>query len=172
MIYFFDLDINKEGEGGSMKLYRLWFGKFNGKTVEQVMFLRGGYRYLKEFILGKKFRNESVRARVRLIFAEGERLQVIRLCHECGKEATHMIVQGDDRVGYSFLPECCCEEHLLVGHSQRTVPIKFSSLGFFAARSDQWKFINHLRWCCGISQMKITPESALEFFFPPELVEF
>lgn len=132
------------------------------------MFLRGGYRYLVEFVLGKMTHAEGLKQRVRLLVEKGDNLAITKTCEICGSAATHVIAHGSERYGYTFLPACRCAKHTDVGAKRTAVPIKFSSTKLFASRTDQWQFIQRLRWCCGIEDTRMTAKAAFEFFFPPE----
>ena len=151
-----------------MDPFRLWFGKFAGKTVAQLMFTRGGYGYLKDFVLAKMKDVPSLKTRIRSVMASADHLPITAKCDQCDKLATHAIVQGSRSHGYTFLPQARCSDHLDVWLGAQVFPIKFSSLDRFSSRGDQWRFTQHIRRLCGLEGRRMSEKNYLDFFFPPE----
>jgi hypothetical protein len=151
-----------------MDPFKLWFGKFERKTVTQLMFTRGGYGYLKDFVLAKMRDVPSLKTRIRRVFKSADHLPVTAKCEKCDKVATHLIVQGNRSHGYTFLPQARCSDHLDVWPGAQVFPIKFSSLDRFHSRGDQWRCTQHIRRMCGLDGKRLSAQGYLDFFFPPE----
>lgn len=148
-----------------MKPYMLWFGKFKGQTIEQMMFDPKGYSYL-HFILSGFQDKPQLLARVREVVARGENPRVQTRCHECGVLATHVIALGSSAEGYNFEDPGYCLLHCSNEHGHMQVPLKFSSLNLFRSPTDQRQFLRHLRIHCGLDGVRLTAERATDFFFP------
>lgn len=149
-----------------MEPYILWFGKYRGQAIEQLMFDPAGYAYLVDFILVQIQDKPRLVERVREVIRRGDQPCIVSRCPVCGALATHLVAEGSQREGFHFSREAYCEEHIPSVSWETQVPLRFSSVRQFNSRTDQRLFIAALRAHCGLERTRITAEVACNFFFP------
>lgn len=150
-----------------MAPYYFWFGRFQRKSVAQVMFLPGGYEYLTQFVLGTltEDRYRKLRERIVEVVALGkDRLRTLKCV--CGQSARYVLVEGSQSVGHVFLSGEYCSECRPTGRTW--LEISFAGRSRFSYVADQKKWINHLRKLLGFSG-RVTANRADAFFFPPSV---
>lgn len=152
----------------------IWFGRFGGKSVEQVVLLPGGYQFLSW--LRRETRNESHRLHrpkllqlIEEIFQRGEDLPVVVKCR-CGKRiATHTsdIVDYTGRHTFTelFCPECKEEVPL---DKPYPLPIKLSSTSMIPQDlATQERLLKQFKFSLfGEEKIVITKPRAHKIFFP------
>lgn len=143
-----------------MKEYRLWFGRYKGKTVEQLMFFPAGYRYL--LWLRRNYNPTSTLShRVKEILIKGEKPKVKTKC-QCGNPVKWISYSGN-YTGYITGEYLCCDQCKFRGMD--FLPVKFSSFQNFFLKHDQKMFLRILKFCLfGNEKTIITKKDAFLFF--------
>jgi hypothetical protein len=147
--------------------YVLWFGRFKGQAVEQMMFDPRGYAYLTQFILPKIKDKPSLVAHVREVLRRGESPAIKTTCTRCSLPATQIIAVGSESEGWVFESSVYCAQHCDPIFGGRAIPLSFSSLSLFTSRTDQRAFMRVLRKHCAMSG-RLDAEKACRFFFGNE----
>jgi len=146
----------KQQGGSVMKHIILRFGKWQGWSLEQMMFSTGGYNYIVNFILtilaGDAKHEELVeRAKVLVNFGEADFQTVIKC--SCGKSVEYY--ERRQRVGsmnrwfnynegycYNCVPADLREGSVII-------PVVFSYLQEAKRLEEQRQFRDILQWLCG-----------------------
>jgi len=143
--------------------YFLGFGKFAGKTPEQLMFSSEGYGYLQW--LKKNHHGENgLFQRINEVLEQGENPPVVKRC-QCGNPVKWISYAGDPISGYIFGEFSCCDSCIFSTEKIQFVAVKFSSLRYFYLKNNQKTFLKWLKYCLfGDSKTRITAKKALNFF--------
>lgn len=152
-----------------------WFGPYKGKSVEQVMFLPGGYRYLCRLIEKKESlrnpRSLELVARAEEVVERGENRTVLAKCYQKENIATNVEVLIDYMGVHTFGMYRCevCRDEVPFDKPY-PLPIKFSSMNLMPQeKATQNRFIWELKFCFFLnSKERITKKRALKFFFPED----
>jgi len=155
-----------------MQPYILWFGKFEGSSLEQLMFNPDGYRYLKRFVLKQLVEDPKLCklvARTKELVSLGENPRIIVKC-VCGAVASHIECCDEEADGLEFrdwLCEKCAQKASLSRF--HPVELKFSSLNKYEGACAK-RFADRLKKACGLC-CPITKEKAVTFFFVSPVVK-
>ncbi|MBM3256306.1 MAG: hypothetical protein FJZ04_02465 [Candidatus Moranbacteria bacterium] len=154
------------------KYYVLWFGPFKNKSIEQIMLMPGGYRYLLELLRilrkGSTLRRPHMVQYIEEVLRRGETLPVLAKCF-CGKNtASHFATFIDDRGYYSFGPTFCADCKGDIPLDKPYPPrICFSSLLLVPGdKRTQKEALRIFKYSYFLGERRATRRTALKLFFP------
>ncbi len=158
----------KKGPG-----YELWFGKYKGKTVEQLMFVAGGQQYLSWIIGGMQHpRYERLVLRVENVRDRGRSRMIKGKCHcNKGKAKYFSISNSGYNLGISPANLYCdqCKDN--APENAEILPVSFKAALLFRDAYNQEAYIRVLKYAFfGDSNKIVTKKRAFELFYPEHVI--